>query len=49
MEKRMSTQQRAAGNACPTAAFSFDPARLAQRRRWAGAFAALCGLALSPS
>ncbi len=45
----MSTQQRAAGNACPTAAFSFDPARLAQRRRWAGAFAALCGLALSPS
>ncbi|HBP6460178.1 TPA: TonB-dependent copper receptor [Pseudomonas aeruginosa] len=49
MENRMSTQQRAAGNACPTAAFSFDPARLAQRRRWAGAFAALCGLALSPS
>ncbi|MBG3904416.1 TonB-dependent copper receptor [Pseudomonas aeruginosa] len=49
MENRMSTQQRAVGNACPTAAFSFDPARLAQRRRWAGAFAALCGLALTPS
>ncbi|WP_447532001.1 hypothetical protein, partial [Pseudomonas aeruginosa] len=26
MEKRMSTQQRASGNACPTTAFSFDPA-----------------------